>query len=168
MFLSSYAPLLALLAWTNRKSPQVWATLAAIAGLSVLGLAVVLAVKRSERGPRLVVARAVPNDGDTLAYIATYLVPFLGLNLTKTNDIVVLVGFLAVVGTIYVNSNMLFVNPLLSLCRYHTFTVTDEEENEYSVITRRKDVEPGSILRPAQIGRFVRLEVRNAGSGSTQ
>lgn len=130
MFLSSYAPLLLLLAWTNRRSPAVWEALVAIAGASVLGFALVLAAKRSDIGPRLVVARATPNDGDTLAYIATYLVPFLGLDLTKTNDIVVLVGFLAVVGTIYVNSNMLFVNPLLSLCRYHTFTVTDEHENE--------------------------------------
>src|SRR5712692_5592710 len=96
MFLSSYAPLLALLAWTNRKSPWVWGSLTSAAFVSALGLAIVLAVKRSEIGPRLVVARAVPNDGDTLAYIATYLVPFLGLNLTTTNDIVVLAGFLAV------------------------------------------------------------------------
>ncbi len=168
MFFSSYAPLLALLAWTNRESRAVWFTLAAIAAISVLGLVVVLLVKRSDVGPQLVVARAVPNDGDTLAYIATYLVPFLGLDLTKTNDIVVLAGFLAIVGTIYVNSNMLFVNPLLSLCRYHTFTVTDRQENEYSVITRRKDVLPGSVLRPAQIGRFVRLEVRYASGAGAQ
>jgi hypothetical protein len=121
LFLSSYAPLFALLAWTNRSTSWVWIVLTVVAALSVAALGLVLLTKVGDVGPRLVVARSSPDDGDVMAYVSTYLIPFLGLDLGKGTGIVVFVGFLLVVGVVYVNSNMLFVNPLLSLAGYRTF-----------------------------------------------
>jgi hypothetical protein len=159
LFVSSYAPLLALLAWTNRRNSWAWRSLTATSVLAVAGLVVVLAVKRHERGPRLVIATSSPDDGDVMAYVATYLLPFLGLDLSDATGIVVFAGFLFVVGVVYVNSNMLFVNPLLSLAGYRTFRVVDTGGTEYRLLTRRKDIDPGSSITPAQVGRYVRLEV---------
>ncbi len=160
LFFSSYAPLFALLAYTNRSCSRTWITLAAIAAASVAALGTVMFSKRKERGPLLKVKHSRPKDGDVLAYTATYLVPFLNVDLTKTDGIVVLAGFLLVLGVVYVNSDMLFVNPVLSLARYHSFWVTDEDDHEYSLITRRTELEPGQTIAPAQVGRYVRLEVR--------
>jgi phosphatidylglycerophosphate synthase len=159
LFLSSYAPLLGLLAWTNRQMPWVWRGLAITALLSVLGLVAVMVSKRGERGPRLVVATSSPDDGDVMAYVATYLLPFLGLDLSKATGIVVFAGFLCVVGVVYVNSNMLFVNPLLSLAGYRTFRVVDNGGTEYRLLTRRMDIDVGASITPAQVSRYVRLEV---------
>jgi hypothetical protein len=164
LFSSSYAPLFALLAYRSRASTSTWLTLGAIASVSVLALVTVMMSKRGERGPRLTVARSRPKDGDVLAYTATYLVPFLGLDLTKSDDVVVLSGFLCVLGIVYVNSDMLFVNPLLSLARYHSFWVTDQDGHEYSLITRRTHLDPDQVIHPAQVGRYVRLEVRRDGT----
>jgi hypothetical protein len=160
LFLSSYAPLFALLAWTNRGTTWVWLTLLIVAGLSVGALAVVFRSKATDVGPRLVVARSTPDEGEVMAYVSTYLLPFLGLDLSSATGIVAFLGFLVVVGVVYVNSNMLFVNPLLSLAGYHTFKVVDSDGAEYRLVTRRKDLEVGAALRPAQVGRYVRLEVR--------
>jgi len=160
LFLSSYAPLFALLAWTNRGTTWVWLTLAIVAVLSVAALAVVFRIKATDVGPRLVVARSTPDEGEVMAYVSTYLLPFLGLDLSSATGIVVFLGFLLVVGVVYVNSNMLFVNPLLSVAGYHTFKVVDPDGAEYRLVTRRKDLAVGAALRPAQIGRYVRLEVR--------
>ena len=160
LFLSSYAPLFALLAWTNRGTTWVWLTLAIVAVLSVVALAVVFRIKATDVGPRLVVARSTPDEGEVMAYVSTYLLPFLGLDLSSTTGIVVFLGFLVVVGVVYVNSNMLFVNPLLSVAGYHTFKIVDPDGAEYRLVTRRKDLEVGAALRPAQVGRYVRLEVR--------
>jgi hypothetical protein len=160
LFLSSYAPLFALLAWTNRGTTWVWLTLAIVAVLSVVALAVVFRIKATDVGPRLVVARSTPDEGEVMAYVSTYLLPFLGLDLSSATGIVVFLGFLVVVGVVYVNSNMLFVNPLLSVAGYHTFKVVDPDGAEYRLVTRRKDLEVGAALRPAQVGRYVRLEVR--------
>lgn len=160
MFLSSYSPLFALLAYTNRHVHCAWAILGAVALLSLLGLAVVMLSKRNERGPRLVIEHAKPQDGDVLAYIATYLIPFLGLDLSKRDDVVVLCAFLVVLMLVYVNSSMLFVNPVLSLAGYHSFEVEDPDGHTYALLAPRVDLEPGSVLHPAQVTRYVRVEVR--------
>jgi hypothetical protein len=160
LFFSSYAPLFALLAYKNRTSARTWIILAAVAGVSLVGLVVVMASKRDEKGPRLEARHSRPKDGDVLAYTATYLVPFFSVDLTHLDGVVVLGGFLLVLGIVYVNSDMLFVNPVLSLAGYHSFWVTDQDGHEYSVITRRTQLDPGQVIHPAQVGRYVRLEVR--------
>lgn len=159
LFFSSYAPLFGLLAYTNRSDALVWHVLAGVTVASIVGLLIVMSSKRKERGPRLKVRHSRPKDGDVLAYTATYLVPFLGLDLAKSDDVVVFCGFLLVIGIVYVNSDMLFVNPLLSIAGYHSFWVTDEDGHEYSLITRRTHLDPDQIIRPAQVGRYVRIEV---------
>jgi hypothetical protein len=159
LFCSSYAPLFALLAFKNRHSTSAWEILTAVAVASVLALIVVMGSKRGEQGPRLQVRHSRPKDGDVLAYTATYLVPFLGLDLAKIDGVVTLGGFLLVLGIVYVNSDMLFVNPLLSLARYHSFWVTDQDGHEYSLITRRTHLDPDQTIHPAQVGRYMRLEV---------
>lgn len=160
LFLSSYAPLFALLAYTNRRCNATLWTLVAVAVISVVALIAVMLIQRNERGPVLRIAHARPKDGDVLAYMATYLVPFVGVDLTKADDVVVFAGFLLVLGIVYVNSNMLFVNPLLNVARYHTFDVTDPQGHEYTLITRREGLDPGTEIRPAQVTRYIRLEVR--------
>jgi hypothetical protein len=159
LFLSSYAPLFALLAYKNRHSERTWITLSAIAVASILALLAVMFSKRGEHGASITIQHSRPKDGDVLAYTATYLVPFLGVDLTQAEGIVVLAGFLLVLGIVYVNSDMLFVNPVLSLAGYHSFWIVDGEGHEYSLITRRTEVEPKSTIRPAQVGKYVRIEV---------
>ncbi len=159
LFLSSYAPLFALLAYKNRRSESTWLALGAIAVLSLLALLVVMLSKRGEHGASITIKHSRPKDGDVLAYTATYLVPFLGVDLTKVEGIIVLAGFLLVLGIVYVNSDMLFVNPVLSLAGYHSFWIVDSEGHEYSLITRRTEVEPKSTITPAQVGKYVRIEV---------
>lgn len=159
MFLSSYSPLFALLAYTNRHVAGASLILAAVSVAAVVGLAAVMASKRNERGPQLVVAHAKPRDGDFLAYVATYLIPFLELDLAKCDDVVVLCVFLLVLGVVYVNSSMLFVNPVLSVVGYHSFEVEDPDGHTYALLARRTDVAPQSVLRPAQVTRYLRVEV---------
>ncbi len=154
-------PLFGLLAYTNRGCATAWKTLAAVAVVSSAGLLVVMLANLREQGPRLEVKHSQPQDGDVLAYIATYLIPFLGVDLTDETDVVLFVGFLAVLMVVYINSNMLLVNPLLTIVGYHTFEITDADGHTYTVITRRKAFEPDETIRPAQITRYLRLEVRH-------
>jgi hypothetical protein len=160
LFLSSYSPLFAILAYKSRKDDEVWQTLTLIAVISLLALLVVMTAKRDEKGPELTVDRSRPKDGDVLAYTATYLVPFLSVDLTHTEGIVVLASFLFVLGVVYVNSDMLFVNPALNLFGYHSFWITDDHGHEFSLITRRSELDKGVTIAPAKVGKYVRLEVK--------
>ena len=159
MFLSSYSPLFVLLAFRNWRTGWARWGLLASAVISASLLIVVMLSKRDEHGPALTIKHAKPQDGEVLAYIATYLIPFFSLDLGKPADVGVFGGFLVVLMVVYVNSSMLFVNPLLSVALYHTFEIEDPDGHTYTMITRRKDVLPGQVLTPSQITRFVRLEV---------
>lgn len=160
LFLSSYSPLFAILAYKNRHCDTIWIVLGALTLVSLLFLWLVMHAKRNEKGPPLTVKHSRPKDGDVLAYTATYLVPFLSVDLTTTEGIVILAGFLLVLGVVYVNSDMLFVNPILNLCRYHSFWITDEHDHEFSLITRRVELDKDTIITPAKVGKYVRLEVK--------
>ncbi len=161
LFLSSYAPLFALLAYKNRSNTRTWIILGAITVISLIALLVVMLSKRGETGTSLTIKHSRPKDGDVLAYTATYLVPFLSVDLTKAEGRIVLAGFLLVLGIVYINSDMLFVNPVLSLFRYHSFWITDQADHEYSLITRRTELSSGETITPAKVGKYVRLEVRS-------
>jgi hypothetical protein len=160
LFLSSYAPLFGLLAYENRRSSCTWRILVAVAVIGVVGLVVVLWETRRERGPRLVVEHSRPKDGDVLAYTATYLVPFFSIDLSNGDQVIIFSSFLVVLGIVYVNSDMIFVNPLLSIAGFHSFEITDPQGHTYSLIARRRDLDPGVTIHPAQINRYLRLEVR--------
>jgi hypothetical protein len=160
LFLSSYSPLFAILAYKSRNDDEVWQTLVLIALTSLVALLIVMLAKQGEKGPELKVDRSRPKDGDVLAYTATYLVPFLSVDLTQAEGIVILASFLFVLGVVYVNSDMLFVNPALNLSGYHSFWVTDEHGHEFSLITRRSELDRGVTITPAKIGKYVRLEVK--------
>jgi hypothetical protein len=126
--------------------------------VGLLGLIVVMVALHSEAGVDVVVKRAIPKDGEVLSYVAAYLVPFLGVDLTKTNDVVLFCGFLVVLCIVYINSNMLFVNPILSLAGFHTFEITDAKENVFTVLTRQRDFTDGARISPAQVDRHLRVD----------
>lgn len=158
LFLSSFSPLFALMAFENRCIPvAVWLLVGACI-VGVGGLVVVMAALRSESGPSITVERAVPKDGEVLSYVAAYLVPFFGVDLSDSNDVVLFCGFLAVLCIVYINSNMIFVNPLLSIAGFHTFEVSDVKGNVFTVLTRQRDFADGVTITPAQVDRHLRVD----------
>lgn len=158
LFLSSFAPLFALMAFVNRCAPVALGILLGACLVGIAGLVLVLRILASERGPAITVKRVAPKDGEVLSYIAAYLLPFLAIDLTDANSIVLFCGFLLVLCIVYVNSNMLFVNPLLSLAGYHTFEITDTKDNVFTVLTRQRDFSDGVTIRPAQVDRHLRVD----------
>lgn len=157
LFLASYAPLFGLLAWRSREDAPTWIVLSALAILSVVGLLIVVFTARDMEGARLDVKSIVPKDAETLAYVATYLIPFLALDLTKCEDRVSFLVFMTVLAVIAVTSNTLFVNPVLSLVGYRTYEVTDKDSRVYFLVTRSKVIS-NSTITPLAVGDFVRFE----------
>jgi hypothetical protein len=145
------------LAWRSRSCEPLWISLATISVAAIAGLLVVVFVAGTFRGPLLTVSRIQPRDAETLAYVATYLIPFLALDLTDTEDLISFVVFMFILGIISVTSHALFVNPVLSLLGYHTYDITDSDNYVYFVLTRRNP-RPGDQLRPIPAGSYVRFE----------
>ena len=162
LFLSSYAPLFALLAFINRKSTVALFILVGVSLMSLGALAVVMLAKRSEQGTVAARRTARPKDGDVLGVRGDLPRPVPGRRPQRPDGVVVFAGLpVVVLGIVYINSNMLFVNPVLSLCGYHmltspTPTITSTRSS------RGARPRSGIEIRPAQVGRYVRLEVRRS------
>jgi hypothetical protein len=158
MFLSSFSPLFVLMAYENRDALSAAIPLLAATGIGLLGLAVVMWQLRAQSGPQIKVRDSFPLEGEVLAYIAVYLVPFLNVDLAQRESAIAFVFFLFILCVVYVNSNMLFVNPVLSLRGYHSFEVIDKDGHKYALISRTRGLDPGTIIKPAHVDRYLRVD----------
>lgn len=131
LFLGSYAPLfvlLALLEWKNKLLGEFMIFSLTINWLAFLfivsaiaGIAIVLVFLKIAKNlaPSFVTIKKLPGGSqDTVAYLITYLVPFIGFKFTDLNGAVANAIIFLMIGFLYVQSNMVYLNPVLSLMGY--------------------------------------------------
>lgn len=78
--------------------------------------------------------------GEIMAYIASYIVPFVSFSLGSLRQIIALIIFIFILGIIYIFSeDMLRVNPMFNLLGYRLYEVTVEQgKDSFALITRRR------------------------------
>lgn len=141
LFLSSYAPLFALLA-IRFEQEWLWISCVVLAALGVVSLWLLLHLDaRSSPGPH-VLATASDAGGEAASYLATYLLPFLTVSTPTPRDVAAYVGFLAIAAVIFLRSSIAQVNPLLYLFGYRVLAITDSRGLQAFLITRQA-VQPG-------------------------
>jgi hypothetical protein len=124
LFLSSYSPAFLILA--VRSIDRSCTMFAVSLGLSVgSGGLFLLFVRFAKAGApyEAEVVEVEPHDADLAAYVATYLLPFIVVFGASVQDVVALGLFLFFIGVLWVNSEMLYLNPLLALRGYHVYLV---------------------------------------------
>lgn len=140
LFLSSYLPLwlifaIQLHAKGNTTSAIVLAILSALFFLALVGY-----LKLAERlNPLPIkVARLNRQDGEAMSYIVTYLLPFIAMPSSKSSDLISLAIFIGVLAVLYVNSEMIHINPVLNLMRHHIYEVEKPDGHTCTVISKKK------------------------------
>ena len=99
-------------------------------------------------------------DGDIMSYIASYLIPFVTFPLDGWQQIAAITVFLVVLLVIYVNSNMIYINPVLSIIGYHLYNVTlEQNESSFYLISKHRIVR-GEMLNIVKIGDSTLLEAK--------
>ncbi len=86
---------------------------------------------------------------ETLNYILTYLIAFLSLDMNSPKMILSIILLLFIIGVIYINSNMLYVNPILQLLGYSIYELT---------ATRHNTDEECRIIAISKIGKLKKNE----------
>lgn len=92
---------------------------------------------------------------ESMTYIITYLVPFLSLNLNSTINLYCIILLIATIGIIYINSDMLYINPLLNSFGYRTFKISG------NILNQDKKVENMFIITPRKIQRIYKNNIVN-------
>jgi hypothetical protein len=157
LFLSSYAPLFAILAIRFQG-----AVLRGVCvGLAVIGLGylavVVWVVPRSAEQRVYPVAEVKDASGEVAGYLATYIVPFVTVTSPSAPDVIGYCIFAAVVLVIFVRSNLAQINPVLYLLGRRVASITAGGRSYY-VVCRRLPRPPGQIDAVRVAGLLVRKE----------
>jgi hypothetical protein len=158
LFFSSYAPLFVITALQWHSKIGKWSyLLGTIAVVSVVALWLFVRVSRRIAPVPLEIESARSLNAEALNYVATYIFPFLD---SRPDDPLYAAGLLvlyAVLGIIYVNSNMIHINPLLNVVGYRLIEV-ETGGTVCSLITRRRFIARGSIIRVRRLGDDVYME----------
>ncbi len=141
LFLSSYFPLALIFFVLFVEQQPVWAMIVLIIGLSGF---ITMALYFFQFAPQLSsiqerITGLQRHDGDVMGYIASYLIPFVAIPFGGWQQGVALLIFVIVLGIVYVNSNMIHINPMLNLLGYHVYEITlEHSETSHSLITHRR------------------------------
>ncbi len=99
-------------------------------------------------------------DENVMAYIASYLIPFVTFPLDSLEQTLALLVFIGVLLIVYVNSNMVYINPMLNLVGYHLYEITIETDKMSRYLITCQSVKPDRTLYFVEIGDHICLEKR--------
>jgi len=147
LFLSSYVPVFLIFSILGWNSYGYWSLVPSVVGvLGVIGILVARQWVRTTAAIPITVDSVQRKDAEALAYLVTYVLPFLDLKLEELSKVASLIILFATLAVIYINADMLHVNPTLSLLGWHIFEVGTPAGRSHMVITRRRRVLKGEVL----------------------
>jgi hypothetical protein len=151
LYLSSYAPLFVLMAL--RLHDHVWLVAGCLV-VSALGLITLWQAlheaQNMEPRPELTVRDVEDRGSDVAGYLVTYLLPFLTVADPGVFDVLAYVSFIALVGCIYVQSDMIHINPVLYAFGYRVLDVTTSE-GESAILITNDPPSPQMKITPTEV-----------------
>jgi hypothetical protein len=122
LFLSSYSPAFLILAVRSFNHSWLMFGVSLTLAIGSSGIFVVFIYFARKGAPyNAVVTDVEPHDADLAAYVATYLLPFVVVSGASIQDVIAIGLFLFFIGILWVNSGMLYLNPLLASRGYHIY-----------------------------------------------
>ena len=120
--------------------------LAVLSVVGLIGIKVLMYNLESDlnNGKVVKVTKISNRNSEAIGYIATYIVPFFASDFTSLYECGIFVVVMMLIYTIYTNSNMILINPLLNIwyslleVEYKTIGDSSEETHDALVITDTK------------------------------
>lgn len=181
LFITSYIPLFAIvigkqitegwifLNWGGWNKEAIWCLLShfgmsiLLAFFSLIGIIGLLVLLKNlnnnlSNGDTVKVTKISNRNSEAIGYIATYIVPFMASNFTSWFECVVFVVVMGLIYVIYTNSNMILINPLLSIwyslleVEYKALGNSQGDTHDALIITDTKDYKENVNYKIYQIG----------------
>lgn len=161
LFLTSYFPML-LIAAILLCPKHMWiALISLLLGLvGVVGVLIYLHNVQKIAPHTVKISSHQRRDSDTVSYFVTYLLTFLAVPMEGWERIVAFFVFFALLGFIYVNSNLLHVNPMLNILGYRIYEVDYDGEASQILICHHR-ITKGDAVRVIRVDEDILLEKHN-------
>lgn len=166
LFFGSYSPLFLIFGvvyWFEEKTVSYGRIFLVLFVIGFLGTLIFLSyVKRLNSLP-LKIIKVKRKDTEILNYVVAYLIPFVAIIQPEPDRkmIIAFVSFFVFLGWLYIKSNVLWVNPLLSLMGYHMYEITAENDSDFTLITKKSNIK-ASNLTVTKIGNEILFEKVNS------
>lgn len=82
----------------------------------------------------IMVVQIQDNNDEHLSYLATYILPFVGLNFDSWQNLVSTIALFYVLGHIYIKTNLILTNPTLTFFGFTISKIFDEQNNSKIII----------------------------------
>lgn len=164
LFAVSYSPLAAILAVTHSQGilpPWRHVAFWAMAVLAVAGLLDARRLPKSlqKKSHRSVTLTGITDEGAAVAaYIATYLLPFLGFDLADWRSVVALVLYLSVLLVVFLQTDLALVNPALYLAGWKVIGGKWEGRRVLVLLPTHCDIHEGQDINVVTMDRFFILD----------
>ena len=134
-----------------------------LAVLTIVGVGGIIVLLRNletnlKNGQTVRVTKINNRNSEAVGYIATYIVPFLASDFTSWYECLIFVVVMALIYVIYTNSNMILINPLLSIwyslleVEFKTVGDSSGELHDALIITDNKKFKENVNYRMYPIG----------------
>jgi hypothetical protein len=159
LFISSYSPLLviAFFQW-HQKLGRISYVFLAAATLSLIVLWMFFRYARRLAAVSVTIDSSRTMNAEALNYVATYVFPFLDSRPDDPTYAIGLAILYVMLAVIYINSNMIHINPILNMCGFRLLEV-ETAGSVCSLITRKRFIAKGSSISVRRLGDDVLMEV---------
>ena len=111
--------------------------------------------KDATNGDNVTVQNINNKNGESIGYIATYIIPFLFQNFSNSYELFAFVFVMFIIYRIYINSNLILINPTLSF-KYSIFEIEYKLQNgkvkNGLIISKNRYLEEDTIIKIYEIG----------------
>lgn len=145
LFLSAYLPLFLILAIKTWFDVTAIVILLAVVLYSFVWF-VMIWVRQKETTDSYNVVGVENKSKEALTYLVPYIIAFISFDMTKWQDLTALFVLMLLLFAVYVNSDLLYINPLLALFSYQVYQVEvkkiaagcDEKKWDITVLSSEK------------------------------
>lgn len=146
LFLSSYLPLglvVAVLYWDKQRVFGLGVLSVCLVGL--LGALLFLRGANKSAALTIGVTKLQRKDSEAMAYIVSYIVPFLAFPEDSWQKWTAMAIFFLVLAVLYVRSDMIHINPILNLFGYYIFEATLQDGETVALISKQPRIKSGEL-----------------------
>lgn len=147
LLLTSYTPLFFIFAIKSFSTNKIFSGIClALCALGLLLFVIIVVSMQKGNTVTIKIAESEIKEGDVVAYVVTYFLPFLTENFNDMSDLLAILAFYLLIAFLYINSDLIYINPLFSVGR-KIFMVTTEQGNKLAILTNKKRLERFQTLR---------------------
>ncbi len=156
LFIISYAPLYLILFFQNlndmiynkenafigwhvlAKNNQISISFLLLIFVSILLYFLLYRIVMKSSSVKIKILKIQDNHSEHLSYLATYILPFVGLKFDNWQNIISTVALFYVLGHIYIKTNLILTNPTLTFFGFLISRINDEQEGSKIIIHKAK------------------------------